>query len=87
MRFSDYVRSERTGRNFKMTKAHKPAEKIQATKLPPQTTLGAKHDEWVVDEAVDESFPASDPPSTSSPGGSQAVKKLKEQGRTAGKKT
>ena len=64
----------------------KPAAARDATKVPPEPTRDAKHDEWVVDEAIDESFPASDPPSTSSPGGSQAVKKHHEQGRTSSRK-
>jgi len=59
----------------------KPAEKLPATKQPIESVKAANHDESVVDEALDESFPASDPPSTSTPGSTLSVKKLKEQGR------
>jgi len=70
--------------------AAKPAPKIAATRTPPaQAKAGAKHDEQVIDEALDESFPASDPAAIVSPGGSMAVKKVAESGRSvppAGKK-
>ena len=62
----------------------KPAEKIQATKTPPPklgTTSADEHDEGMIDEAVDASFPASDPPAIASPSGTMAVKKVAEEGR------
>ena len=62
----------------------KPAPKIDATKTPPpegKHAIDIDHDEAVIDEAVDESFPASDPPAIASPSGSQAVKKQAEDGR------
>lgn len=40
-----------------------------------------EHEEDLIDEAVDESFPASDPPAIASPDGSLAVKKVAESGR------
>jgi hypothetical protein len=39
------------------------------------------HEEDVIDEAVDESFPASDPPAIASPGSTLAVKSVAETGR------
>ncbi|HYC38550.1 MAG TPA: hypothetical protein VEC19_19140 [Usitatibacter sp.] len=58
--------------------------KIPATKTPP-LDLGKtgcdEHEERVIDEAVDESFPASDPPAIASPDSSLAVKKVAESGR------
>ena len=44
---------------------------------------GAKpdHDEQLIDEAVDESFPASDPPAIASPNSTLAVKSVAEEGR------
>ena len=58
--------------------------KIPATKVPPldlAKTECDEHEERLIDEAVDESFPASDPPAIASPDGSLAVKKVAEQGR------
>ncbi|HUP96339.1 MAG TPA: hypothetical protein VM073_00275 [Usitatibacter sp.] len=60
----------------------KPAPKIHSTRTPPaQKVHGEDHDDAVMDEAIDESFPASDPPAIVSPGGTQAVKKVAEDGR------
>ena len=60
----------------------KPAPKLHATRTPPaEAKQGDDHDERVIDEAVDESFPASDPPAIASPSGSQAVKKIADDGR------
>ena len=62
--------------------APKPAPKLQATKTrPAELAKGAEHDERVMDEAEDESFPASDPPATSNPGSSLAVKHAAQDGR------
>ena len=49
----------------------KPAPKLQATKVPPATRTqkgSSAHEEDVIDEALDESFPASDPAAIVSPG-------------------
>ena len=59
----------------------KPAQKVAGTKIPASKTADPKHDEWLVDEALDESFPASDPPAIASPSSTLAVKKLAEEGR------
>ena len=52
-------------------KAHKtpaPAPKVSSTRVPPHPKpQDPKHDEWVIDEGADESFPASDPPSHTQP--------------------
>ena len=45
-----------------------PAPKISGTRLPPHPSAGdPKHEEWKIDEADDESFPASDPSSMTQP--------------------
>jgi len=62
----------------------KPAPKTQATKTPPPRlgdTHEEEHEEHLIDEAVDESFPASDPPAIAQPSGTLAVKKAAEAGR------
>ena len=66
-----------------MNPTPKPAPKIPATKVP--LPRAAQDDdekcERIIDESVDESFPASDPPAIASPGGSAAVKQVEEEGR------
>jgi hypothetical protein len=57
----------------------KAAPKIPATHTLPvdggrREGAAVPHDERVIDEAVDESFPASDPPSVTDPGSALAVK-------------
>ena len=61
----------------------KPAPKIPATKVPPPPVArnAAEKEERAFDEAVDESFPASDPPAIASPGSSAAAKQQGEEGR------
>jgi hypothetical protein len=55
-------------------------------KLPcprrPQPPIGTpEHEEWLLDEAVDETFPASDPPAPAHPGSTLAVEKIAKEGR------
>jgi len=69
-----------------MAHAPKPAPKIPATQVPPPK-VGQDHEEKeesAIDEAVDESFPASDPPAIASPSGTMAAKKVAETGRDVG---
>jgi hypothetical protein len=45
-----------------------PAPKVGTTRVPARPKPeDPKHEEWVIDEGVDESFPASDPPSHTQP--------------------
>ena len=67
-----------------MDKRTPPAEKLPATPVPPPNLAesGAdEHEEGLIDEAVDESFPASDPPAASQPGSTLAVKTVADEGR------
>jgi hypothetical protein len=62
----------------------KPAPKLHATRTPPSKLTGSgsdDHDEQMMDEAEDESFPASDPPASINPGSTLAVKTVAETGR------
>jgi hypothetical protein len=63
----------------------KPAPKLHSTKVPPPHAArdDDEQEERAIDESVDESFPASDPPAIASPGSSAAVKHEKESGRNA----
>ena len=63
------------------------APKVAATRtpVPPIEAGKEKHEEGLIDEAVDESFPASDPPAIASPSSTLAAKKIAQEGReTAG---
>ena len=45
-----------------------PAPKVGTTRVPPRPKpKDPGHEEWVIDEGADESFPASDPPSHTAP--------------------
>ena len=61
----------------------KPAPKISATKVPPPHKAAGDDEncERAIDEAVDESFPASDPPAIASPSSTAAVKGVEGEGR------
>jgi len=52
----------------KQRKTPAPAPKVSGTRVPPhEKTSDPKHKEWLLDEGVDESFPASDPPAITQP--------------------
>jgi hypothetical protein len=46
----------------------KPAPKVGGSQVPPRPNpADPKHEEWLIDEGDDESFPASDPSSITQP--------------------
>jgi hypothetical protein len=59
----------------------KPAPKVMASEIKGKPIDYEEHEESLIDEAVDESFPASDPPAISHPSSTLAVKKVAESGR------
>ena len=60
----------------------KPAPKLHSSEIKGKPLDQPEdHEESLIDEAVDESFPASDPPAIAQPGGTLAVKKVAESGR------
>lgn len=63
-------------------KPQKPAPKLHTTEIKGKPLEQPEdHEESLIDEAVDESFPASDPPAIAHPSGTLAVKKAAEAGR------
>ena len=59
----------------------KPAPKLPATSTPPLGRIGEEdHEEELIDEAVADPFPASDPPASAQPRGPSAAKDLAEEG-------
>jgi hypothetical protein len=62
--------------------AQKPAPKLHSSEVKGKPLESPEdHEESLIDESVDESFPASDPPAIANPSGSLAVKKVAETGR------
>ena len=59
----------------------KPAPKLMASEVKGKPIDHEEHEESLIDEAVDESFPASDPPAIAHPSSTLAVKKVAESGR------
>ena len=58
--------------------------RVEGSQVPPPRAGQADEDtqeERIIDEAVDESFPASDPPAPAHPNSTLAVKKAAQEGR------
>ena len=65
-----------------MAQKQKPRPTLPRSPRAPAPPVGTReHEEWMLDEAVEESFPASDPPEPAQPGSALAVERLKEEGR------
>jgi hypothetical protein len=65
--------------------ADKPHPTLPRPRNRPEPPPGTpEHEEWLLDEAVEESFPASDPPAIVHPSSTLAVKKVAEEGRKTG---
>ena len=54
-----------------------PHPKLPPTRKPMPPVGTPEHEEWLIDEASEESFPASDSPAPAQPDGTPAVKKKK----------
>jgi len=66
----------------KSSSSTKPAPKVHATRTrPAEQARGGEHDERLMDEAIDESFPASDPPAIASPGSTLSLRNRKKKGK------
>jgi hypothetical protein len=61
--------------------ARDPHPTLPRTRKPEPPPGTPEHEEWLLDEAVEESFPASDPPAIVSPSSTLAVNKIAEEGR------
>jgi hypothetical protein len=61
--------------------ARDPHPILPRTKRPAPPTGTPEHEEWLLDEAVDDTFPASDPPAAMHPGNTLAVNKMSDEGR------
>jgi hypothetical protein len=61
--------------------ARDPHPTLPPPRHPPPPPGTPEYEEWLLDEAVDETFPASDPPAIVSPSSTLAVKKMAEEGR------
>jgi hypothetical protein len=59
----------------------KPAPKLHSSEVKGAPIQHEDHEESLIDEAVDESFPASDPPAIAHPSSTLAVKNVAESGR------
>lgn len=58
-----------------------PHPTLPRPKRPEPPSGTPEHEEWLMDEAGDESFPASDPAATSQPGNTLTVNKIADEGR------
>jgi hypothetical protein len=54
--------------------AREPHPKLPPTRKPMPPAGTKEHEEWLLDEAVEESFPASDSPSPAQPSGTKKKK-------------
>ena len=62
--------------------ARNPHPTLPKPPRKPEPPIGTpEHEEWLLDEANEESFPASDAPEHANPSSTLALKKLREEGR------
>jgi hypothetical protein len=61
--------------------AREPHPTLPPPRRPAPPPGTPEHEEWLLDEAVDETFPASDPPAIVSPSSTLAVQKMAQEGR------
>ena len=58
-----------------------PRPTLPKTRKPEPPPGTPEHEEWLLDEAAEESFPASDAGATSQPSSTVAVNKIADEGR------
>jgi hypothetical protein len=58
-----------------------PRPTLPRTRKPEPPPGTPEHEEWLLDESAEESFPASDASSTANPGSTLAVNKIADEGR------
>jgi hypothetical protein len=63
------------------TQSNPPRPTLPRDRKPEPPTGTPEHEEWLLDEAAEETFPASDAAATVQPGSTLAVNKISDEGR------
>jgi hypothetical protein len=58
-----------------------PRPTLPITRKPEPAAGTPEHEEWLLDQSAEESFPASDVSSTANPGSTLAVNRIADEGR------
>jgi hypothetical protein len=78
---SDHDQSPKQHAKLNECNVPNPA-KLDGSELPPPPEgHPEKYEEWLIDQSIDESFPASDPPAAAQPSSSIAVNEEAREGR------
>jgi hypothetical protein len=63
------------------SKSQSPHPTLPKTRKPAPPPGTPEHEEWLLDEAGEETFPASDPGASAQPGSTLTVNKIADEGR------